>query len=308
MPDIILETIELTKNFRNRRAVDALSLRVFEGDVYGFLGPNGAGKSTTIRMLTGLVHPDQGSARIVGTDIRNRRVDALRNVGALVESPSFYGYMSARQNLKLLGRLSGVDDNRRIDQVLDTVGLNDRANDKVKTFSHGMRQRLGIAQALLPMPKLVILDEPTNGLDPQGMRDVRELILRLSREEKVTILLSSHLLHEVEQVCSRVGIISHGKLVAEGEVDGLLRREIGLVEFRVNDAVKAIRVLEGLDWVKIMPSADDNIIPICAPAGRIPEANRALVVSGVDVSAIIPKKQSLEDLFLDLVEEGENAR
>lgn len=228
MPDIVLETIGLSKNFRSRRAVDILSLQVREGDVYGFLGPNGAGKSTTIRMLTGLVRPNSGTARLLGHDVCTEHVQAAQNIGALVEMPAFYKYMSARENLKILSRLSGSCDIKRIDQVLDTVGLLDRANDKIKTFSHGMVQRLGIAQALLPNPKLVILDEPTSGLDPQGMKDVRELILRLAKEEKMTVFLSSHLLHEVEQVCTRVGIINRGKLIAEGDVSAIVPKNMTL--------------------------------------------------------------------------------
>jgi len=304
MPEVVLETIGLTKDFRKRRAVDGLSLRVFEGDIYGFLGPNGAGKSTTIRMLTGLVRPNSGTARLLSHDVRKERVRALRSVGALVESPTFYKYMSARENLRIFSRLSGGCEARRIDQVLDIVGLLDRANDKVKTFSHGMLQRLGIAQAILPDPKLVILDEPTSGLDPQGMRDVRELILRLAGEGKVTVFLSSHLLHEVEQVCTRVGIINRGRLIAEGNVGELLRHEVEIVELVVDKVDRASEVLDGLSWVKVLPSpARRGSIAVCIPAERISEANRALVMADVKVSAVIPKAGTLEDLFLELTRE-----
>ena len=312
MSDIVLETIGLTKNFRRRRAVDDLSLRVYDGDVYGFLGPNGAGKSTTIRMLTGLVRPNSGTARVLGREIGSHLVQALREVGALVEAPALYKYLSARENLRLFSRLSGGCDGRRIDYVLDIVGLLDRANDKVKTFSHGMLQRLGIAQALLPNPKLVILDEPTSGLDPQGMKDVRELIKRLASEEKVTVFLSSHLLHEVEQVCNRVGIINNGRLIAEGDVEQLLRQEMELVEFSVEQADRASEVLSRLDWIEVLRSAippgeGQGRIVARTPTERIPEANRALVEAGVDVSAIVPKAMTLEDLFLRVLEEGGHA-
>ena len=306
MTNIALETIGLTKNFRRRRAVDDLNLQVHDGDVYGFLGPNGAGKSTTIRMLTGLVRPNRGSARLLGLDVRTQLAEALQEVGALVESPAFYKYLSARENLKLFSRLSGGCDDRRIDQVLDIVGLLDRAEDKVRTFSHGMLQRLGIAQALLPNPRLAILDEPTSGLDPQGMKDVRELIQRLASEEKVTIFLSSHLLHEVEQVCNRVGIINRGKLIAEGDVEQLLRREVELVEFGVGDTDRAAEALEALDFAEVLGSGAGRVT-VRVPAGQISEANRALVTAGVDVAAVIPKTMTLEDLFLELVEEGEHA-
>ena len=304
MPEVVLETIGLTKDFRNRRAVDGLSLRVFKGDIDGFLGPNGAGKSTTIRMLTGLVRPNSGMARLLSHNIRTDRVRALQSVGALVESPTFYKYMSARENLSVFSRLSGGCEARRIDQVLDIVGLLDRANDKVKTFSHGMLQRLGIAQALLPAPKLVILDEPTSGLDPQGMRDVRELILRLAGEEQVTVFLSSHLLHEVEHICTRVGIINRGRLIAEGDVAQLLQREVEIVEFAVDKADRASEVLDGLSWVKVLPSpAGRGHIAACIPAERISEANRALVTADVRVSAVIPRAMTLEELFLELTRE-----
>ena len=308
MPEVVLETIGLTKDFRGRRAVDDLSLQVFEGDVYGFLGPNGAGKSTTIRMLTGLVRPNRGTARLLSHSVRTERVRALQSVGALVESPTFYKYMSARENLRIFSRLSGGCDGRRIDQALDIVGLLDRANDKVKTFSHGMLQRLGIAQAILPDPKLVILDEPTSGLDPQGMRDVRELILRLAGEEKVTVFLSSHLLHEVEQVCTRVGIINRGRLIAEGDVAQLLRREVEIVEFVVDKVDRASEVLDSLSWVKVLPSPQGGgSVAVCMPAERISEANRAVVLADIEVSAVIPKARTLEDIFLELTREAGHA-
>jgi ABC-2 type transport system ATP-binding protein len=306
MSEVVLETVKLAKSFRSRRAVDDLSLRVYEGDVYGFLGPNGAGKSTTIRMLTGLVRPNRGTARLLGFDVRTRHTDAMRNVGAIVENPAFYKYLSARENLSIFSRLSGGCDRRRIDQILDTVGLLDRANDKVKVFSHGMLQRLGIAQALLPNPKLVILDEPTSGLDPQGMKDVRELILRLANEEKITVFLSSHMLHEVEQVCNRVGVINRGKLIAEGEVKELLRHELDVVEFTVDDSARAGEILGRLDSLKVL-NCEDGRVAVQSPAELISEANRALVIGGLAVSAIVPKTMNLEDLFLKLVQEGERA-
>ncbi len=304
MAEIVLETTGLTKFFRARKAVDDLSLRVYEGDVYGFLGPNWAGKSTTIRMLTGLVRPHGGSARLMGYDVGAQRVQSLRQVGAIVELPAFYKYMSARENLEIFSRYSGGCDKKRIDEVLDAVGLLDRAKDKVKTFSHGMVQRLGIAQALLPDPKVVILDEPTSGLDPQGMRDVRELILRLSKEHGITVFLSSHLLHEVEQVCNRVGIINRGRLVAEGSVGELLHREMSIVEFGVSDIAHAAELLSGVDSLKVLETSA-CCVSINGPRDCVAEANRALVQSGIDVYSIVPKTMNLEDLFMKLVGDGE---
>lgn len=306
MPEIVLETTELTKTFRTRRAVDNLSLQVYEGDVYGFLGPNGAGKSTTIRMLTGLVRPQHGVARLLGYDVSTERVHALRGIGAMVEIPAFYKYLSARENLDIFSRLSGGSNKKRIDQVLNTVGLTERADDKVKTFSHGMKQRLGIAQALLPGPRLVILDEPTSGLDPQGMKDVRELVLRLAKDEGITVFLSSHLLHEIEQVCNRVGIINRGKLVAQGDVKELVSHEMAVVEFAVNDSTRAAEILGRLDMVKVL-DCEPGRVSVNAVTQQIADANRALVADGVDVFSIVPKTTNLEDLFMKLIGEGEHA-
>jgi len=307
----VVETTNLTKNYGNRCVVDDLDLRVCEGDVYGFLGPNGAGKSTTIRMLTGLVRPSSGNIQVMGRDMPAQRSCILREVGALVESPAFYKYLSARDNLTIFSKLSGEYDSDHITRVLDIVGLLSRANDKVKTFSHGMRQRLGIAQALLPSPKLVILDEPTNGLDPQGMKDVRELIKRLAHEEKVTVFLSSHLLNEVEQVCTRVGIINRGKLVAEGDVAELLRTEVEDVEIKVGGLKKTREVLDKLQWVKIqgesITSGDYGTISVRVPPEQIPYMTRALAAGGVDIYSLYPKLTSLEDLFFELLEEDKNA-
>lgn len=310
MSDVMLQTTGLTKSFRGRRVVDDLDLRVMEGDVYGFLGPNGAGKSTTIRMIVGLVHPNQGSAKLLGVDVHSDRTRALRSVGALVESPTFYKYMSGRDNLRILARLSGECDDRRIDQVLETVDLLDRARDKVKTYSQGMRQRLGIAQALLPNPRLVILDEPTNGLDPQGMKDMRGLIERLARDEKVTVFVSSHLLHEVEQVCTQVGIINRGKLVAQGDVQSLLQTETDLVDLQVSDSAKAMQILALLRGIRLADPEGvtaNGHLTISAARASIPEANRALVAAGVDVFAITPQSTTLESLFLRITGEGDGA-
>jgi ABC-2 type transport system ATP-binding protein len=307
MANTIIQTHGLSKTFQRRKAVDDLNLCVNEGDIYGFLGPNGAGKSTTIRMLTGLVRPDGGSASLLDFDIQSRRVQALRRVGALVESPALYKYLSARKNLEILARLTGPCERSRIDRVLEIVGLKDRAEDKVKTFSHGMKQRLGIGQALLPNPRLVILDEPTNGLDPQGMRDVRELILRLSREEKVTVFISSHLLHEVEQVCTRVGIVNRGKLMAEGRVEDLLHGDSDLIEFTVTEVDRAIGVLSAIEGAQVLGASAANIsnkrtVAVRTSCDRISALNRALVEANIAVYGIAPRGLSLEDFFLQLVE------
>ena len=216
MKQLVLETEELTKKYRRRPVVDRLSLTVERGDIFGFLGQNGAGKSTTIRMALGLVRPTSGQVRVLGYDMSRQPLGALKRVGAIIEAPAFYENFSGRQNLRMLAAMSGGAERQRIESVLEIVGLRERAHDRVRVYSHGMRQRLGIAQALLPDPELIILDEPTDGLDPQGLREIRKLMLRLRDEFDLTVILSSHLLHEVEQICNRVAIIDGGRLLYQG--------------------------------------------------------------------------------------------
>jgi len=212
----------LHKRFGSMAVVEDLSLRVEEGKVYGFLGPNGAGKTTTIRMLLGLVAPSSGSVKIFGHDIRRDFKSAIRCVGAMVEGPAFYPFLTAQKNLQLFGRLSGGVPAGRVEEMLDRVGLSRRAGQKVAGFSQGMRQRLGIALAMLEKPRLLVLDEPTNGLDPQGTREIRELLRRIRDEGNTTVFLSSHLLGEMERICDRVAVISQGRMLREGSLDELL--------------------------------------------------------------------------------------
>ncbi|HEY9285713.1 MAG TPA: ATP-binding cassette domain-containing protein, partial [Pyrinomonadaceae bacterium] len=219
---VVLETKRLTKRYGRRVVVNDLSLAVGRGDICGFLGQNGAGKSTTLRMIAGLVRPTAGGVFLLGHDVARRRARALRRVGVIIESPAFYENFSGRANLRMLASLSGGARARRIDEVLDVVGLAARGRDAVRNYSYGMRQRLGIAQALLPDPEVVILDEPTNGLDPQGIREVRDLIRRLRDDLGLTVLLSSHLLTEVEQLCDRVAIIDRGRLLYQGPTEELV--------------------------------------------------------------------------------------
>ena len=232
----IIEIKDLTKKFKDVKAVDELSLNVNKGDIFGFLGPNGAGKSTTIRMLLTLIRPNTGTIRLFNKSLNEERALILRDVGAIVEKPDFYNYLSAYKNLEILGCISGrkVSSNR-IMEILETVGLKERRTSKVKTYSHGMKQRLGIAQALLHDPELIILDEPTTGLDPQGMKEIRDLIIHLRDEKNKTIFLSSHLLSEVEQIANRMIIINKGKTVVEGYVQDLLNSAELKVTFEVDD-------------------------------------------------------------------------
>ena len=233
----ILATHGLTKRFGHILAVDGLDMEVRRGDVFGFLGPNGAGKTTVIRLVLGLIHPTSGHVEVCGHRVPGELRGALRHVGAFVDDPTFYPLMSARRNLRLLGSMTGPVSEERIDEVLETVALSERADDRVGGFSHGMKQRLGIAQALLHSPELIVLDEPTSGLDPRGMKDVRELVRRLGATG-TTVFLSSHLLHEVEQVCTRAVIINQGRLMVQGPVSDLRPRD-DAVRVLTGDQVRA---------------------------------------------------------------------
>ena len=306
MPNVVLKTIELTKRFGRHVAVDGLSLEVCEGDIFGFLGPNGAGKTTTMRMIVGLVRPTGGGIEINGLDARRRFLDAIAQVGSLIDIPAFYGPFSGRRNLSLLAATSGGVPRGRIDEVLATVGLSDAARRKVKHYSHGMRQRLAIAQALLTRPPLMILDEPTTGLDPEGKFELLHLLRRLAREEKITIFLSSHLLEEVEEICNRAAIIKEGRLLVCGEVRTLLAEEFRSYRVQVTDVRRALELLRDQPWVKRAEAMDDRLVVTTRQedAGHIAER---LVPNGIGISELSPQVKSLRTLFMELVQAGEGA-
>ncbi|MDW8403505.1 ABC transporter ATP-binding protein [Chloroflexus sp.] len=290
-----IETIDLTKRYGKRLAVDQLNLTVGKGEVFGFLGPNGAGKTTTIAMLLGLVKPTKGRALVLGYDVQREPALALQRVGAMIEAPAFYPYLSGADNLRVLARAGGIPLDR-VKRVLDIVELSDRARDKVATYSQGMKQRLAIAAALLPDPELIMLDEPTNGLDPAGTVEIRTLIRELAAGGR-TILLCSHLLHEVEQLCQRVAIMKEGKLIAAGEVATLLRRGQG-VRVRVQgDPGPAVSLLRGLAWVSSVTVQGDAII-VDAPTDRTAEINALLIKADIVVAEIGASSSSLEEFFL----------
>jgi ABC-type multidrug transport system ATPase subunit len=294
---LVIDTAELTRRYDDVLAVDRLALRVRRGEVYGFLGPNGAGKSTTLRMLLGLVRPTFGSAAVLGAPPGSP--ESLARIGALIETPAFYPFLSGRDNLRVLARYAGVAA-PRVDAVLDQVDLLRRADDRVAGYSMGMKQRLGVAAALLKDPELLILDEPTNGLDPAGMAEMREFIRSLGRDGR-TVLLSSHLMGEVEQVCDRVGVIRAGALVAEGTVDEL-RGQAGL-RVRVEPVRAAARVIGGLPGVEAV-SRVDGLLDVAVDPAQAAAINRALVQAGLDVSELYCAKASLEDVFLELTGGG----
>jgi len=301
--DKIIEVNSLTKHFKDIRAVNSLNINVFEGDVFGFLGPNGAGKSTTIRMLLSLIKPTEGSIKLFGKTLEKSRIEILKRIGAIVEKPDFYGYLSAYKNLEILGKISGKEISKnRIMEVLELVGLSKRYKSKVKTFSHGMKQRLGLGQSLLHNPDLIILDEPTTGLDPQGMKEIRDLILHLSKEEKKTIFLSSHILHEVELVANRMIIINKGTTRVEGYVKDLLNAKKLKVSFEVDDEEKTTSLLAQSDWINKLESKAKTIFMFSLENNEIAYLNKYLVENGIAVSAVVPTR-SLEDYFLKITDE-----
>ena len=282
---VVLSTHALTKQFKGVAAVDGLDLTVRKGDVFGFLGPNGAGKTTTIRMIMGLIYPTSGYAQILDHRMPDDRREALRHVSGFVEIPAFYLNMSARRNLRLLGGLDGGLDESRIDEVLEAVGLRERAGSKVGDYSHGMKQRLGIAHALLRDPELIVLDEPTSGLDPQGMKDVRELVRELG-SRGTTVFLSSHLLHEIEQVCNRAVIINKGRKVIEGPVSELHPAHTA-IKVLTDDQPRARLVIADLFGAANV-ALDEEYLVVESTDGGVPEMARRLMAGGIGIEALVP--------------------
>jgi ABC-2 type transport system ATP-binding protein len=296
----IIEVSGLTKSFREQHAVNDLSFTVYPADVYGFLGQNGAGKSTTLRMLLTLIAPTAGRIRIFGMDLRTHRNEILRRVGAVIERPDLYKYLTAWENLSLFARMSGIrPDRRRIMDQLDLVGLAERAHFRVKTFSQGMKQRLGIATALVHDPDLVILDEPTNGLDPQGIADIRNLILHLSSHRKKTIVVSSHLLSEMELIASRMLILDKGKKIVEGRADELFDPVRTIVELDTADTSFTAEKLSQSLWQPFLRERRGDKFVLRMDKTQVPAFIRDMVQLGVNIQAIQPR-HSLEDYFLNL--------
>lgn len=299
-PGHIIKVDSLYKHFNEVKAVNGLSLTVDQGDVCGFLGPNGSGKSTTIRMLLSLITPDSGKIEIFGKSLSEDKKKILSRIGALIEKPDFYEYLSAERNLHLLARYGGYDVAKtRISEVLELVGLSERARSKVKTYSKGMKQRLGIAQAILHDPELIILDEPGSGLDPSGIKDIRELILYLNRDLGKTIFLSSHLLYEVELIANKMIIINRGEVVVEGEVKNLLDAFDVKTFFGVPDPRKALELIKasGIELDEI--AIENGRLAIKGRRDRISKINRYLNEKGIDVESI-NQIQALEDYFMNL--------
>lgn len=296
----IVSLKNITKTFGNFTAVDDISLTVNEGDVYGFLGPNGAGKSTTLRMMLGLIYPTGGEVNIFGIPLKNHSPQILRRVGAIIEKPDFYNYLPADKNLWLGSSISGnPKDMKAIHAMLDYVGLQGRYHHKVKTYSHGMKQRLGLAQALLNEPTLIVLDEPTTGLDPQGIIDIRNLLLHLSSEKKITVILSSHILSEIELIATRMVILNKGKAIVEGNVKELLSRQVMKVYFAVNNPAHAMSVLSQSRIEFENAVIEEGMIILNTVSANVATINKLLVENNVGVLGINTQRP-LEELFLRL--------
>lgn len=296
--EVVLRTNGLSKKFGRRWAAKDLNLEVHRGDVFCFLGPNGAGKSTTIRMILTLLMPTAGSIEMFGMDLHKKRSAVLSRVCGIVEKPDFYLYLSAYKNLEILGSMTRRIEKREITEALEVVGLKARSFEKVKTYSHGMKQRLGIAQALLTRPELIILDEPTAGLDPQGTKEVRELIRKLSRDREMTIFLSSHLLSEVELVATRMAVINRGELIAQGSVSELLGKEATGYSIDVSPLDQAVELIGKLPWVEVL-SAQNGKMEVRVEPSHASELNRFLVTQHIEVSSLSPHR-TLEDFFLKI--------
>ena len=304
MNDTVIQTDGLTKWYGRVQAVDDLSLNVPRGRIFGLLGPNGSGKTTLMSMLLGLVRPTAGSFTLFGTPPESGGLDRqLHRIGALIETPTFYPYLSGRNNLAYFQGISGRGNPQELDFLLEQVGLGGRGGDKFQTYSLGMKQRLGLAYTLLGDPELLVLDEPTNGMDPAGMAEVRELIRGLAGENR-TVILSSHLLNEVEQVCDSVAILSHGRLIAQGDVTELLQeRGQPQVRLRTTDDRKAYEILNALAWVDSV-TADNGYLVAGVDAARSWEITAALSRNEVYVAEMTPAQMSLEQYFLDVTDEA----
>lgn len=301
MTQLMIETRNLTKKYKGTSVVNALNLAIPQGEIYGFLGPNGAGKTTTIRMLLGLIKPDSGIVQMFGQDLKRERIKILRRVGSLVEYPSYYGHLNAVENLETIRRILNVPKSR-IDEVLHTVGLTKDAKRSVKGYSLGMKQRLGIASALLGSPELLILDEPTNGLDPSGILEIRELIKKMPQQQGITVLVSSHLLSEIEQMATGVGIINHGRMIFQDSIPNLQRKAGSEIHIALSEPEAAMITAREqgcfprLDQDRLVFKGIDN--------GQIARLVSALVDARHSIYRVEERRKSLEDLFLTMTGSG----
>lgn len=297
----VLRLDNVFKSYGKIEIIKGVSLDVNEGEIYGFLGPNGAGKTTTIRMITGLIKPDRGSIFINGYDVQKQFVKAMQSVGAIVENPDMYGEFTGRQNLKIFAELYGNVDKKRIDEVIEIIGLKDRIDDKVKKYSLGMKQRLGLGQALLPNPKLLILDEPTNGLDPRGIVDFRNIVKYVVEEFNTAVFISSHILAEIEQICTKVAFIDKGKIVSIENTEDLKYKNVESIAIKVKDKESTKEMLEKAKFVKNIIVKNELLLLTCEK-DSFPILINYLTSRGVEVLDIYKIQQRLEDRFMEVTE------
>lgn len=298
MDTSVLTVSKLTKRINKTLIIKDVSFDIKQGEIVGFLGPNGSGKTTTLRMIVGLSKPTSGEIKICGYSIKKDFVKAMSNVGCIIEGPDLYDYMSGYRNLELLGSMSKGVTKKDIDEAVELVGMGNRIHDKVAVYSMGMKQRVGLAQALIHKPKLLILDEPTNGLDPQGIHEFREIVKKLAKEKGISVLISSHLISEVQLMCDRVSIIDDGSLIRNAAIDEVLAT--GEVVWTVDDPKKAQAVLK--NKFAIDSAIDAKKVTALASVERLSEINKALFNSGIEINYVENKKRTLEDLFLTLTD------
>lgn len=303
MENTVLELKNVSKSFGKRKIIDNISLKVNSGEIFGFLGPNGSGKTTTIKMILRLIDSDEGEIKVNGFDNRKQFEQAMECIGAIVENPDMYKYMSGIDNLKLHARIRNIDE-KRIAEVLEMVGLKDRAKDKVGKYSLGMKQRLGLALTLLHNPKVLILDEPTNGLDPAGIKQLRDILKKISHEENVAVFVSSHILTEMQQMCDRVAVLDNGKIVKIEQITNSKEEKIETIELRIKDKTKAIKILKEKFEVDAKEEKDNLLVTI--QTEKVPEVVRELAIEDVGIKAVIPREHNLEEIFFDATEGGKN--
>ena len=305
MSKIVLELENVNKTFGRRKVIDNISLSVKEGEVYGFLGPNGSGKTTTIKMILNLINRDSGIIKVNGYDTKKQFEQAMECIGGIVENPDMYKYMSGLDNLKLHARLRNIDI-KRIYEVLKLVELNGRENDKVGKYSLGMKQRLGLALTLLHKPKVLILDEPTNGLDPARIKKLRDILKEIAHKDGVAVFVSSHILAEMQQMCDKVAVLDNGKIDKIEEISDQKEEETEQVELRVKNIDKTIKILK--EKFNIEAKTEKEIINISLPTKLLPEVVKELAISDVEIKAVIPKSHTLEDIFFDATEKENNKK
>jgi ABC-2 type transport system ATP-binding protein len=299
MNKVVLKVENVTKIIKDKTLVDEVSFEVNEGEVFGFLGPNGAGKTTTIRMLVGLISPSKGNIEIAGYKIKTNFKQAMKQIGCIVENPELYGYLSGWENLVQFARMLNIKDEQKINEVVKLVNLTERIHEKVKNYSLGMKQRLGIAQALLGNPKLLILDEPTNGLDPAGIRELREFVHMLVKQRNISVFISSHLLSEIEMICDRVGIINKGKMVRVSTVKELIEVAAERVEWKVSPTQKSFELLRKDPSIQDIYMKDEVIQCRMSP-DKINEFIQLFVQESIQVNGVRTMSVTLEDLFMEM--------